>query len=235
MIIHLLSVFENEGETIHRKRNLIKVFDMNGLKVNVKRYHIPSSINRYVYSYGIRKPKGLRAYEYPAILLDRNIETPEPIAYIEYRNPAGLLGYTYFLSVQCDYEHTLYEVGNAERGTYEELAKQVAHFAAQMHLRGVLHKDFTPGNILWKEDNQGYHFCVVDINRMYFGRVSARKGLLNLKKLWGPKLFIEILVREYACERHIDEKWALSVVMSARAQFWKEYGKRHEIPFQLEI
>jgi hypothetical protein len=28
---------------------------------------------------------------------------------------------------------------------------------------------------------------------------------------------------------------ALSVVMSARAQFWKEYGKRHEIPFQLEI
>ena len=234
-ITHILSVFETEGTVIHHKRNFIKIFDINGFKVNVKRYHAPSLINKYVYSYGIRKPKGMRAYEYPAILSDKGIETPEPIAYIEYRNRIGLLGVTYMLSVQCDYEHTLYEVGDSKSGTYEALAKSVAHFAAGMHLKNVMHKDFTPGNILWKYDENGYHFSIVDINRMYFGKVSPKQGLLNLKKLWGPKQFMEILVREYARERKIDEGWALSIFMSARAEFWRRYGKKHVIPFKLEI
>jgi hypothetical protein len=234
-IIHILSAFEVEGTVIHHKRNFIKVFDIDGLKVNVKQYHAPSLVNRYVYSYGIRKPKGMRAYEYPTILSGKGIETPEPIAYVEYRNRIGLLGVTYLLSVQCDYEHTLYEVKDMKRGAYETLAKNVAHFAAEMHLKNVMHKDFTPGNILWRYDENGYHFSIVDINRMYFGKVSPKQGLLNLKKLWGPKRFIEILVCEYARERKIDERWALSIVMPARAEFWRKYGKRHVLPFKLEI
>lgn len=50
-------IFEDNGETIYTGRNLIKVFDVDGLKVNVKRYGIPFFINRVVYSY-LRKPKG---------------------------------------------------------------------------------------------------------------------------------------------------------------------------------
>lgn len=235
VVTHILSIFESEGEVIYNKRNLIKVFEVDGLKINVKRYCVPSLLNRCVYSYGIRKPKGLRAYQYPAILLEKGIETPESIAYIEYRNCIGLLGYTYFFSVQCDYEHTLYEVGNAKTGTYEVLAEKVAHFAAMMHLKGVMHKDFTPGNILWKYDDEGYHFCIVDINRMYFGKVSPKRGLLDLKKLWGPKRFIEMMVSEYARVRNVDEKWALSIVMPARARFWRNYQKRHKVSFKLEL
>jgi len=71
----------------------------DGTLVNAKRYCLPHLLNRLVYSTGLRKPKGLRAFTYPTRLLERGIETPEPIAYIEQRR-CGLLGLSYFVSVQ---------------------------------------------------------------------------------------------------------------------------------------
>ena len=44
-------------------------------------------------------------------------------------------------------------------------------YTAVMHEREVLHLDYSPGNILWDKDDEGYHFTVVDINRMRFGKV----------------------------------------------------------------
>ena len=87
---------------------------------------------------------------------------------------------------------------------YKCLAKALAHFAANIHLHEILHKDFTPGNILWKQDEEGFHFMLVDINRMNFGPVSKKKGLYNLRRFWGPKEFTRILISEYALLRNID-------------------------------
>ena len=176
-------VFEQEGFEIYNKRNLIKVLTApDGTQINVKRYHVPHGPNRLIYSWGIREPKGERAFAYPMILKDKGIGTPEPIALIEERNPLFLLGYSYLITIQCDYGHTLYEVGNAQPGEYENLAKALAHFAANIHDHNILHKDFTPGNVLWKQDDEGFHFMLVDINRMNFGEVSIQEGLFNLRK-----------------------------------------------------
>ena len=141
----------SEGEYVYGgRRNLIKKFTTEGgVQLSVKRYKKPNLISNIVYSSGIKKPKGLRAYTYPQILKEKNIDTPESIAYIEDRH-YGLLGYSYFISLHCPYTHLLYEVGNAEEGTYEDLAKALAAFAAHMHENGVLHQDFSPGNILWE-------------------------------------------------------------------------------------
>lgn len=117
-------VFDKEGEVIYTGRNLIKVMEApDGTIVNVKRFHVPKGLNSLIYSWGLRTPKGERAYEYPYLLASTGIGTPTVIALIEQRNAIGLLGYTYLVTVQCDYGHTLYEVGDAQPGSYEKLAK----------------------------------------------------------------------------------------------------------------
>ncbi len=111
----------------------------------------------------------------------------------------------------------------------------MAHFAANIHNRKVLHKDFTPGNVLWKQDDEGFHFMIVDINRMKFGTVGMKEGLRNLSRFWGPKDFIRILVSEYALLRDCDMDEAVAYVMKERAKFWTRFGKKHPIKFKLEL
>ncbi len=227
--------FEQLGEVIYDKRNQLRVIEApDGTLVNAKRYCKTHLVNRVVYSLGIRKPKGLRAFTYPSILLERGINTPEPIAYIEQRH-CGLLGVSYFISVQSPLRHTLYEFGDAQEGTYEEMAGALGRFTAIMHEREVLHLDYSPGNILWDKDDTGYHFAVVDINRMRFGKVNMKDGCAALRRLWGPKRFIALIARSYAIAREFDQDEAERLTMQARAAFWTRYSKRHPIDFPLEL
>ena len=228
--------FERLGEIIYDKRNQLRVIPApDGTLVNAKRYCVPHAINRVVYSLGIRQPKGRRAFIYPSRLLERGIDTPEPIAYIEPRNRLGLLRETYFVSVQSPLRHTLYEFGDAREGTYEEMAHELGLFTATMHEREVLHLDYSPGNILWDKDEQGYHFAVVDINRMHFGKVDIEQGCAALRRLWGPKRFVELIARSYAAARDFDEDEAVRLTMQARTAFWTRYQRRHPIDFPLEL
>ena len=229
-------IFEHEGEVIYRGRNLIKTMTApDGTLVNVKRYHQPSGPNRLIYSWGLRKSKGSRAFRYPAILAAKDIGTPDAIALVEERNSLGLLCYSYLLTVQSPYPYTLYAMGDAKEGEYEALAEALGRFAAHLHEQEVLHKDFTPGNILWSHDADGYHFALVDINRMAFGPVSSKTGLATLCRLWGPKAFVRLTAESYAQARDYDVATAVQYVMERRARFWRRYGKKHTIKFKLEL
>ena len=58
------SIFDKEGVEIYDGRNTIKSFTLpNGETINVKRFRKPSFFNLLVYSFNIRKPKGLRAFQ----------------------------------------------------------------------------------------------------------------------------------------------------------------------------
>lgn len=229
--------FERLGEVIYDGRNQLRVIEApDGTLINAKRYCIPRQPNRLIYSFGIRQPKGLRAFSYPTRLLERGIATPEPIAYIEQRSLLGLLQECYFVSVQSPLRHTLYEFGNAQEGTYEVMARELGRFTAMMHDREVLHLDYSPGNILWDKDGDGYHFAVVDINRMRFGKVNIKDGCATLRRLWGSKRFIELIARSYALNRGFDEDEAVRLTMEARTAFWTRYQRRHpQPPFPLEL
>ena len=228
--------FEQGGTVIYRGHNLIKTFIApDGMVLNVKRFRRPLWANLLVYSTGLRKPKGQRAMEYANILRERGIGTPDVIALVEERNAIGLLGFSFLITVQVDYPHELYEMGDAKKGQYEELGAAVGHLAATLHKREVLHKDFTPGNILWKRDAEGFHFMLVDINRMAFGPVSPKTGLATLCRLWGPKTFVRLTVESYAQARDYDVATAVQYVMERRARFWRRYGKKHTIKFKLEL
>lgn len=238
-IVSIPEVLEGQGETIQNGRNLIKSIEApDGTKLNVKRYHKPHGINALIYSTGIRKPKGLRAYRHAEIISGRGFETPEQIAYIEDRSLTGIIGYTYFISLQCGYRHKMYEWGNAAKGTYEDFAQAFGRYTAQLHEAGILHRDYTPGNILWdKDDNGDYSFALVDTNQMEFGHVSLSRGCRNICKFWGTKRFIEIIAEEYARHRRFSEDKCVSLTMEARARFWKRYKRRkpEKIAFRLEL
>ena len=113
-IRHIPDQMDEEGVYIYGgRRNLIKLFVApDGTQFNVKRYKKPVFPSNWVYSLGLRQPKGKRAYNYPSILLERGIETPEAVAYIEDRK-AGIIQHSWFISVQCPYRHLLYEMGDA--------------------------------------------------------------------------------------------------------------------------
>lgn len=233
----LPGIMDSEGTYIYGgRRNLIKKFKApNGIVVNVKRYQKPWGINKLVYSLGIRKPKGQRAYEYAARLQQLGIPTPEAIAYIEQRH-LGILAESFLVTRQCEYAHRLYEMGDATPEQYQPMAKALAAFAYDMHCKGVLHLDFSPGNILWDYDTNGnIIFSIVDINRMHFGPVTQQQACSSFSRLWGPKDFIVNLVIEYAHLARYDEESCLAICLEERKRFWTKYQKKREVEFELEL
>ncbi len=236
-ILALPAKMDTEGEYVYGgKRNLIKRFVApNGESLIVKRFHSPQFVNKFIYSWGIRQPKGLRAFTYATMLREHGVETPEPLAYIEDRD-WGMLRESWLITPEIPYKHQLYEMGDAEPEAYEPMATALAAFTAHMHEEGVLHKDYSPGNILWDKDDKGkICFSIVDINRMYFGHVDIRRGCANFARLWGPKRFIELLVAEYARLRGFNEQEAIGIAMDCRRKFWARYSKHHEMEFKLEL
>ena len=116
------------------------------------------------------------------------------------------------------------------------MAKALAAFTAKMHDAQILHRDYSPGNILWQQDDNGhYQFAIVDINRMYLGPVSMVLGCSNFARLWGPKEFIILTVREYAKRRGFDPDESVSIALKARRRFWTHFKKRHKVKFPLEL
>ena len=224
-----------QGETLHAGRNLIKVLRApDGRLFNVKRYHCPSPLNAIVYSLGLRQPKGRRAAIYPALLAKAGIETPQVAAYIEERR-CGLLRFSWLVTVQCPYERRLYEVVDDAPEVYLPLAEALGRMTARMHEAEMLHRDYSPGNILWREEHGEYRFSVVDINRMRFGKVSLETGCANFARLWGPKDFFIAMARSYASCRGFDAQQCIEATLRHRRAFWTRYARRHDVSFKLDL
>lgn len=225
--------FESEGVVLYQRRNVIKRIIVDGYDINVKRYGVPSFFNKIVYTF-FRKSKGKRAYTYPEKLLAKGFETPEPIAYIEERK-GGLLHYSYFVSQQCPYSRNFYEFGDASIEDCRDVVEAFARYTASLHEAGIFHRDYSPGNILFDDVEGVYHFSLIDINRMNFGKVSLDKGCANFARLWGQKDFFVQLAKDYALARGGDEHFCVERVLYYRRKFWKRYMKRHELKFRLEL
>ncbi len=234
-VSHLPETFEHSGTVIYDKRNQIKVIeaDFAGTQklLNVKRYCVPKWYNRLIYSF-IRKPKAVRAYNNGIRLRQMGIGTPEPLAFmIEKRY--GLIGYSYLITEQLAFSRTFYEFGCGGVEGREHILLAFARFTAMLHERGVYHKDYSPGNILFDDNDGEVVFSLVDINRMRFGRVGMYDGCASFARLWGQRPFFEIVVAEYASVRGFDAVRCLEIALQCRRKFWKRYQKRHDVMFEL--
>jgi tRNA A-37 threonylcarbamoyl transferase component Bud32 len=229
----LPDTFDKGGRTIYKQRNEIKVFEIGGIAVNVKRYRKPHLLNRVAYTF-FRSSKAERSYRYAFRLREMGIDTPEPFAYILIKKN-GLLHISYYVCRQVPYEHTMYEFGRGGIAGRESILQAFAVYTARLHEAGVYHRDYSPGNILFHQEGEDVRFCLVDINRMRFGPVSVKQGCAAFARLWGPESMFRLLAERYAKERGEDVGYCVRWTLYYRRRFWNASLRRGDLPFDWDI
>jgi len=222
-ITNLPALFEQEGELVYTARNQLRHFTVEGYEVIVKRYKQPHLINRIAYTY-FRPSKAKRAYEYAFKLLESGIDSPDPIAYIE-QYKSGLLTYAFFISI---YEKNYSVIREYMSGiqTDDLLLKELSYYIADLHNKGVLHLDMSPGNILYFKEENNYHFTLIDINRMQFlPTVSKIKRYKSFKRLAENEQVLSILAKLYAEASGLNVPETVSEITKYSTKFFST-GKR---------
>ena len=231
--LEIIEGFSDKGSTVDdRGRNVIKRFEVGDLSVNVKSFKPPHMINSFAYKY-LRKSKAKRSFEYARELLGRGIKTPEPLAYFEYSGILGL-GKSYYFSRHLDYDYNFYDLGgNYREPFFEDLLRQFARFAFELHERGVYHKDFSAGNILITHQDQESSFYLIDLNRMKFIDLDFDLRMKNLSRLTEDAEVLRIIAEEYARISGWDVEKVYGSIMNHTTEFRKKYNRRMNLKHKL--
>lgn len=212
LLLKIPNLFEQHGETIYKSRNELRIIDIPGLIINVKRYRIPFLMNRIAYTF-FRSSKANRAYEYALTLKEKGFGTPEPIAYLEFKNK-GLLGYSYFVSRHISECRMMREFSDgSDIAGREDIIEALGTFIARLHEAGILHLDLSVGNILFQKEGKNIRFWLVDLNRMRFCSIGQEKGCRNFERLRGSEALFGILANTYAIERGFDTSECLKTIL----------------------
>ena len=195
--------FDKSGVTFdYEKRNKMRSVMVGDLNINIKSFKIPNIVNQIAYKF-FRKSKAERSYTYANILLEKGINTPQPLAYYEFLTPFGLKE-SYYFSEHIDYDimyRTL--VADPDYPQHEKILRQFTRFTHRMHEKGIYFKDHSPGNTLIKKNGDNYDFYLVDLNRMRFTDLDFNERIKNFSRLTPKKEMVEIMSDEYA--KLIDE------------------------------
>lgn len=231
-ISNVPSLFEKEGELVYTARNQLKYFAVEGYDIIIKRYKIPHFINRIAYTF-FRPSKAKRAYEYALKLLQLSVDSPAPIAYIE-QYKCGLLTHGYFISI---YEKDHSVIRDLMAGTQkdEALLKELSLYIADLHSKGVLHLDMSPGNILYKKKENGIHFTLIDINRMQFlPSITTTQRYKSLKRLSENEEVLTKVAKIYATASNLNVTESVEKINQYSTEFFHarkrlRNGKKKEL------
>jgi len=217
----LPNLFEQSGTILYNARNQIRlIVGPDGQDYVVKRFHKPALMNRLVYSL-VRPPKAKRAYDNAICLLQRGIRTPQPVAYMLCGR--GLIGESYLVTRKAEETEMLYRWGDGVTAGREDAMRAFGRYSGEMHEAGVLHLDYSPGNILYAQEQ----YTIVDINRMRWGKVSIRRGCRNLARLWGGKAMYRLIAEGYAQVRHADTEQCYQLMWQAHKHYWSHHSMPH--------
>jgi len=223
-ITNIKDYFKNSDESIHKARNEIKIIDFKGAKLVVKAFKVPHLFNRIVYTF-FRTTKAKKSYD-NSIKISEFV--PLAIGFIEFQK-SGLLSESYFVSEIFDYDFTIREpILDLEFEDRVKVFEDLAEFTFDLHNDGILHKDYSPGNILIKKSEVGYDFKIVDINRMEFKELSLDERLKNFSQLWAKDDDLKIVIKKYASLVEEDEKYCLdkALYFSQNHKDKKNFKKR---------
>ena len=201
-LLNIKNHFQNSSNSIHKARNEIKVISHLNENLVVKFFKVPNFLNKIIYTF-FRSSKAKKSYDYA---LKIGSFTPKPIGYIEfYEN--STLDESYFISEHFAYDYTIREPLLDENfPKKEQIFKAFARFSHSLHENEIYHLDFSPGNILVKEEKEEFIFKMVDINRMKFRPLCNNLRMQNFCKLWAKDEDLKIIIKEYAKISGTDEK-----------------------------
>ncbi len=210
--------FDSSGQIVYQGRNKLKLYTLSNTSIVVKQFKTPHIINRFAYRF-IRPSKASRSYYHALELLKRDISTPEPIAYIE-EYYFGLR-HSYYIALKSEENREMREFWFEKKvGNRAFILSAFGEFVAKMHQRQVLHKDLSPGNILFKVKGQTPEFTLVDINRMRFNHsISEKEGYKNLSHLWLPDEAYALIAKAYAEKRGYDPAYATKQILYYKNAF----------------
>jgi hypothetical protein len=227
-ILQLVAVFFDEGNLIVKgSRNTIKSNILGEEKVNIKFFKKPGALKSIIYSF-FRSTKAKRSYDYANYLIENAIPTPLPIAYIEERNRFGLLGDSFYICQQIDYDFTIRELIHdplfPERNI---ILEQFTAFTYKMHEAKVNFLDHSPGNTLIVKKGSGkYDFYLIDLNRMKFGNLSTEARMDNFKKMWLSKTMVKVVAKAYAKLSNQSEEKLHAILLEKTIQFKRKITKK---------
>jgi hypothetical protein len=221
--------FKNNDKTIHKARNELKIISYNGIDTVVKAFKVPNIINQFAYAY-IRGSKASKSYLNGMKLIELGVNSPEPIGYIEFYKK-GLLKESFFISLYQEsnflIREPLYDFKFKDR---ENIIKQFAVFTYDLHKKNVFHKDYSAGNTLVIDNNDGtYDFSIVDINRMQFKHIDMDTAMENFNKLWANADTLTIIAKEYAKVSGYDEKECIDLIIAHDKKLKEFVEKRRAI------
>lgn len=204
----------NEGEIIFSRRNTLRLTD----GVVVKHFAVPGLFRGLWY--GLFGPsKARRSYAYAQRMKGL---TPAPIAYREVRIFEILRESAYACQLsECT--HTFNELIGAPSYPHRtDILSAIGRFTAELHQRGILHRDYSGGNILFNED--GSQVQVIDLNRICFCRhLTQRQRLRNFERLNIDREALTVIASAYAQAMHEDPKTDAAFIISHR---WYKHVKQ---------
>ena len=233
----LIENFETNGKLFgDGKRNVIKLFEVEGKEINIKSFKIPNLINKIAYKY-FRKSKARRSFEYANILLKKGIGTPQPIAFLENFNWIGLRD-SYYVSehLPCDLTYReLVEI--PDYPDHAAILRQFIAFSYSLHQKGIEFKDHSPGNTLIQKTAQGqYAFFLVDLNRMEFhSSMSFKLRMKNLCRLTPIKEMVKVMSGEYAKLSGESEEIIFKTLWNYTSKFQEQFYRKKRLKKKLKF
>lgn len=223
--------YDQEGIVlVDGQRNMIKIFQLEGIKINVKSFKKPNFINGIIYKF-FRKSKAKRSFENATILMENKIGTPQPMAYFENFTFLGLRKSFY----ACEHLvsdltfRELVEISNYPDS--ENILRQFTQFSFDLHEKGIEFLDHSPGNTLIKKvSEKQYEFFLVDLNRMNFHQsLSFEMRMKNLCRLTPHKEMIVVIANEYAKLSGISEEKIFGTLLKLTMNFQEKFYRKKRL------
>ncbi len=227
-ILHCIENFNSTGKVLYEGRNMIKTFELDDIRINIKSFRIPNLVNKLAYRF-FRKSKAERSFAYASILKEKGIGTPDPVAYFE-EESAFTFKRSFYVSRQVDYDLTFRElVSEPDFPQHEEILRAFTRFTYSLHENDILFLDHSPGNTLIQINNGEYRFYLVDLNRMMFKKLTDTERFLNFSRLTPKREMVEVMADEYArlMGRSPSEVFAKMWFFTDR--FQKKYWKKQKL------
>lgn len=165
---------------IRKARNELRELEFDGQHYVVKSFAVPNFFNRLIYG-TLRQGKAERSYRYAQMIRDHGIGSPAPVAWLSEKR-CGLFTRSFYVSLKstCPYTYADVMAGLVEHE--EEVLVAIARTTARLHKAGMMHKDYSRGNILIGfGPNNEVIIELIDLNRIRFHRhISVQQGLDNL-------------------------------------------------------